>query len=337
MTNGTGITMRDALNGALRDALAADPRVLVFGEDVGPLGGIFGITKGLQAEFGDANVFDTPSAEAAIAGSCVGLAMAGWRPVAEMQFDGFAYPGLDQVIGHVAKFRNRTRGRISMPVVIRIPYGGGFHGKEHHSESPETYYAHTAGLKVVTPSNAADAYRLLRQAIDDPDPVIYLEPKSRYGIADGENTPPLSVEGPPPWKAVEVLPGADCTIVTYGAMVAKALKAAGALAAGPAHIDAGVLDLRCLAPIDTRTLVDTVRRSGRAVVVHEASMSLGIGAEVAARIAEHAFDSLKAPILRVAPPDTPYPPASLEDQWLPDAAAISDAVHRTMAASSPGH
>jgi pyruvate dehydrogenase E1 component beta subunit len=336
MADDPGVTMRDALNAALRDAMAADPRVLMFGEDVGPLGGIFGVTEGLQDEFGEQRVFDTPSAEAAIAGSCVGLAMAGWRPVAEMQFDGFAYPGLDQVIGHVAKFRNRTRGRISMPVVIRIPYGGGFHGKEHHSESPETYYAHTAGLKVITPSNAADAYRLLRQSIADPDPVIFLEPKARYGVSE-TNSQSLTTEGLPPWKAAEARSGSDCTIVTYGAMVTTAVEAADELAAAAEPTDVGVLDLRCLAPIDTETLVATVRGTGRAVVVHEAPLSLGIGAEIAARLAEHVFDALKAPIVRVAPPDTPYPPASLEDTWLPTARTIAEAVREAMSARPPRH
>lgn len=322
--------MAEALNTALKDSLAADPRVLILGEDVGPLGGIFGITKGLQAEFGDARVFDTPSAEAAIAGSCVGLAMAGWRPVAEMQFDGFSYPGLDQVIGHVAKFRNRTRGRVSIPAVIRIPVGGRFHGKEHHSESPETYYAHTAGLKVLEPSNAADAYRMLRQAIDDPDPVIFLEPKSRYKVPEADGTH-LTAEGPAPWKAVEVHPGRDCTIIAYGAMVAVALEAAAELAASAGStdpIEAGVLDLRCLAPIDTAALVDAARRTGRVVIAHEAPRSLGVAAEVAARLAEHAFDALKAPVTRVAAPDTPYPPASLEDNWLPSKEDIKAAVTR---------
>jgi pyruvate dehydrogenase E1 component beta subunit len=255
-----------------------------------------------------------------------------------MQFDGFAYPGLDQVIGHIAKFRNRTRGRISMPVVLRIPFGGGFHGKEHHSESPETYYAHTAGLKVIAPSNPLDAYRLLRQSIEDPDPVIFLEPKARYGIAEGTGRDALNLNNAPsPWKAIEIRPGSDCTIVAYGAMVARALETADQLASADEPINAGVLDLRCLAPIDTETLVSAVRRTGRAVIVHEAPTSLGIGAEVAAILAGQALDALKAPVIRVAPPDTPYPPASLEDQWLPNAATIADAVRRTLAARPTPH
>src|SRR3990172_3757886 len=211
------LTMVAALNGALRDALVEDDRVLVFGEDVGELGGVFRVTEGLQSEFGRERVFNTPIAEAGIAGICVGLAMAGWRPVAEMQFDGFSYPALDQVIGHVAKYRERTRGRVPMPVTIRIPSFGGIKGKEHHGESPETYYVHTAGLKVVVPSTSLDAYRLLRLAIADPDPVIVLEPKSRYwSKEDGD----LTREGPGIGAARVLREGSACAIVTYGAMVA---------------------------------------------------------------------------------------------------------------------
>jgi pyruvate dehydrogenase E1 component beta subunit len=318
--------MTEALNDALRDSLAGDDRVLAFGEDVGALGGIFGVTKGLQAEFGRKRVFDTPSAEAAIAGSCVGLAMAGWRPVAEMQFDGFSYPGLDQVIGHVAKFRNRTRGRVSIPAVIRIPFGGGFRGKEHHSESPETYYAHTAGLKVVVPSNERDAYLMLRQSIEDPDPVVFLEPKALYKDA---GPPAFGDRNLPPWKAAVIpAPDAKCSIFAYGAMVSKALYAASAVEEAGFPVE--VVDLRCLAPLDTPSIVDSVRRTGRAVIVHEAPLSLGVGAEVAARIAEHAFNDLKAPIVRVTGADTPYPPASLEAEWLPSAERIAAAVVRTV-------
>jgi pyruvate dehydrogenase E1 component beta subunit len=310
-----------ALNAALRDALAGDPRTLVFGEDVGEMGGVFRVTEGLQAQFGRERVFNTPIAEAGIAGICVGLALAGWRPVAEMQFDGFSYPALDQVISHVAKYRERTRGRVEMPIVIRIPSFGGIRGKEHHGESPETYYVHTAGLKVVVPSTPLDAYTLLSKAIADPDPVIVLEPKSRYwSKEDGE----LNTDGPGIGEARVLRDGGACAIVSYGAMVHRCLDAAAQLAAE--GIECRVLDLRSLTPLDVDALADAVRATGRAVVVHEAPKTLGMGAEIAARIMETAFDHLEAPVGRVTGPDVPYPPASLEQHYLPSAERICDAV-----------
>jgi 2-oxoisovalerate dehydrogenase E1 component beta subunit len=314
-----------ALNGALRDALAGDPRTLVFGEDVGEMGGVFRVTEGLQAEFGRERVFNTPIAEAGIAGICVGLALAGWHPVAEMQFDGFSYPALDQVISHVAKYRERTRGRVEMPIVIRIPSFGGIRGKEHHGESPETYYVHTAGLKVVVPSTPLDAYTLLSKAIADPDPVIVLEPKSRYwSKEDGE----LSTEGPGIGEARVLRDGGACAIVSYGAMVHRCLDAAAQLAAE--GIECRVVDLRSLTPLDVDALGDAVRATGRAVVVHEAPKTLGMGAEIAARIMETAFDHLEAPVGRVTGPDVPYPPASLEQHYLPSVERICDAVRATV-------
>ena len=310
-----------ALNTALRDALAGDPRTLVFGEDVGELGGVFRVTEGLQAEFGRQRVFNTPIAEAGIAGICVGLALAGWRPVAEMQFDGFSYPALDQVISHVAKYRERTRGRVEMPIVIRIPSFGGIRGKEHHGESPETYYVHTAGLKVVVPSTPLDAYALLSNAIADPDPVIVLEPKSRYwSKEDGE----LSTVGAGIGEARVVRDGDACAIVSYGAMVHRCLEAATQLAGE--GIECRVLDLRSLTPLDLDAMGEAVRATGRAVVVHEAPKTLGMGAEIAARIMETAFDHLEAPVGRVAGPDVPYPPASLEQHYLPSVERICAAV-----------
>jgi 2-oxoisovalerate dehydrogenase E1 component subunit beta len=310
-----------ALNAALRDALAGDARTLVFGEDVGEMGGVFRVTEGLQAEFGRERVFNTPVAEAGIAGICVGLALAGWRPVAEMQFDGFSYPALDQVISHVAKYRERTRGRVEMPIVIRIPSFGGIRGKEHHGESPETYYVHTAGLKVVVPSTPLDAYTLLSKAIADPDPVIVLEPKARYwSKEDGE----LSTDGPGIGEARVLRDGDGCAIVSYGAMVHRCLDAAAQLAAE--GIECRVLDLRSLTPLDVNALGDAVRATGRAVVVHEAPKTLGMGAEIAARIMEIAFDHLEAPVGRVTGPDVPYPPASLEQRYLPSVERICDAV-----------
>jgi 2-oxoisovalerate dehydrogenase E1 component beta subunit len=315
------VTMVAALNTALRDALAGDPRTLVFGEDVGELGGVFRVTEGLQAEFGRQRVFNTPIAEAGIAGICVGLALAGWRPVAEMQFDGFSYPALDQVISHVAKYRERTRGRVEMPIVIRIPSFGGIRGKEHHGESPETYYVHTAGLKVVVPSTPLDAYTLLSNAIADPDPVIVLEPKSRYWSKEGGE---LSTEGAGIGQARVLRDGDACAIVSYGAMVHRCLDAAIRLA--DEGIECLVLDLRSLTPLDLDAVGDAVRATGRAVVVHEAPKTLGMGAEIAARIMETAFDHLEAPVGRVAGPDVPYPPASLEQHYLPSVERICAAV-----------
>lgn len=320
------VTMVGALNTALRDAMRADPRTLVFGEDVGALGGVFRVTEGLQDEFGTERVFNTPIAEAGIAGICVGLAMAGWRPVAEMQFDGFSYPALDQVISHVAKYRERTRGRVPMPVVIRIPSFGGIKGKEHHGESPETYYAHTAGLKVVVPSSPLDAYRLLRRSIEDPDPVIFLEPKSRYwSKEDGE----LSTDGPGIGSARIVREGGACVLITFGAMVGRCLEAASALA--EEGIECAVLDLRSLVPLDVDAIAEQVRSTGRAVVVHEAPLTLGMGAEVVARIVEEAFDHLEAPVLRVTGPDVPYPPAALEQHYLPSVERIAKAARAVVA------
>ena len=318
--------MAKAINEALRRALVEDPRTLVLGEDVGTLGGVFRVTEGLQEEFGPARVFDTPLAEAGIAGACVGLAMAGWRPIAEMQFDAFSYPALDQVICHLAKYRYRSRGRQPMPVVIRIPYGGGIGAAEHHSESPETYYAHTAGLQVVIPSSPADAYDLLRASIASPDPVIYLEPKSRYWSkgpvsSDGESSAPLG-------RARLVREGSDCTLIAYGAMVGRCLEAAEA--AAREGVELSVLDLRSLVPLDLSGLADAVRATGRAVVVHEAPMTLGYGAEVVARVVEDCFDALEAPVLRVTGYDTPYPPATLESHFLPSVDRILDAVERVL-------
>jgi 2-oxoisovalerate dehydrogenase E1 component subunit beta len=320
------VTMSGALNAALADALAEDPRTLVFGEDVAELGGVFRVTDGLRAKYGRDRVFNTPVAEAGIAGLCVGLALAGWRPVAELQFDAFSYPALEQIIDHVAKYRNRSRGRIAMPVTIRIPSFGGIRGKEHHGESPETYYVHTAGLKVVVPSSPLDAYRLLRMSIADPDPVIFLEPKSRYWVKE-EGA--LDAGGDPIGRARVLREGDACVVIGYGAMVARVLAAADHLASE--GTECCVIDLRSLVPLDVPRIADRVRAAGRAVVVHEAPRTLGMGAEIAARIMETAFDHLEAPVARVTAPDVPYPPASLEQAYLPSVEAIADAVRRTVA------
>jgi 2-oxoisovalerate dehydrogenase E1 component beta subunit len=315
-----------ALNAGLRDALRADDRVLVFGEDVGRSGGVFRVTDGLQDEFGERRVFDTPISEAGIVGAAVGLAFAGWRSVVEMQFDAFSYPALEQIVDHVAKMRERTRGRVDMPITIRMPAFGGIKGKEHHGESPETFYAHTAGLKVVSPSNPSDAYRLIRLAIADPDPVIVLEPKARYWAkADTD----LTTEGTGIGRGAIVRQGDAATVFTYGAMVARTLDAASLLA--DEGVAARVVDLRTLAPLDDELIARCVRETGRAVVVHEAPKTLGLGAEVAARIVEGAFDFLEAPVRRVTGYDVPYPPAALEHHYLPSVQRIAAAVREVVA------
>jgi 2-oxoisovalerate dehydrogenase E1 component beta subunit len=313
------VTMARALNRALADALAADDRVLVFGEDVGTLGGVFRVTDGLAAEFGETRVFDTPLAEAGIVGTAIGMAMNGLRPVVEMQFDAFTYPAFEQITSHLAKLRNRTRGRIEVPVVIRIPYGGGIGGVEHHSDSSEAYFAHTPGLRVVTPGTPADAYSLLRAAIDSPDPVIFFEPKRRYWSKEAAPLAP----GAPLDRAVARRPGTDVTLIAYGPMVATALEAAG-----EADRDVEVIDLRSLSPFDDATVCDSVRRTGRAVVVHEAPRFLGYGAEVAARVTEQCFHYLHAPVARVTGFDIPYPPPMLEEHYLPSVDRILDAIER---------
>jgi 2-oxoisovalerate dehydrogenase E1 component beta subunit len=319
------ITMGKALNEALRHSLAEDDRTLVFGEDVGALGGVFRVTDGLQQEFGERRVFDTPLAESGIAGISVGLAMAGWKPVVEMQFDAFSYPALNQVISHIAKYRNRSRGHVGMPIVIRIPFGGAIGAAESHSDSPETYYAHTAGLKVVAPSSALDAYALLRAAVADPDPVVFLEPKARYWSKEAGD---LDANGLPIGAARVVRPGTRCTVIAYGAMVARALAAADRAAARGTDVE--VIDLRSLVPLDVETIADSVRRTGRAVVVHEAPRTLGVGAEIVARLVEECFDHLEAPIVRVTGQDIPYPPATIERHYVPSPERIGAAIDRVV-------
>jgi len=317
------VTMAAALNRALADALAADERVVVFGEDVGLLGGVFRVTDGLAGRFGEQRVFDTPLAESGIVGTAIGMAMNGLVPVVEMQFDAFAYPAFEQVTSHLAKLRNRTRGKLALPVVIRVPFGGGIGGVEHHSDSSEAYYTHTPGLRVVTPGTPADAYRLLRQAIACPDPVLFFEPKRRYWSKEAAA---LTPEGPPIDRALIRRPGRDVTLIAYGGMVATAMEAAEAAAGEGCDVE--VVDLRSLAPFDDETLVSSVRRTGRAVVVHEAAGFAGYGAEVAARLTEQCFHYLEAPILRVTGLDIPYPPPHLERFHLPNPDRILDAIAR---------
>ncbi|RJQ85589.1 alpha-ketoacid dehydrogenase subunit beta [Amycolatopsis panacis] len=319
----TTVSLAGALNRALADALAEDERVLVFGEDVGTLGGVFRVTDGLTERFGEARVFDTPLAEAGIVGTAIGMAMNGLRPVVEMQFDAFAYPAFEQITSHLAKLRNRTKGYVELPVVIRVPYGGGIGGVEHHCDSSEVYYTHTAGLRVVTPATPADAYTLLREAIDCPDPVVFLEPKRRYwekGTIDPtRRSPGLD-------RAIRRREGSDVTLISYGGALGTTLEAAEA--AADEGYQTEVIDLRSLAPFDLDTVAASVRRTGRAVVVHEASRFCGYGAEVAAQLSETCFHYLEAPVLRVGGFDIPYPAPNLERHHLPDVDRVLDAIDR---------
>lgn len=316
-------TFATALNTALRDAMSEDERVLVLGEDVGRLGGVFRVTDGLMDQFGEKRCFDTPLAEAGIVGFAVGLAMSGMRPVVEMQFDAFAYPAFEQITSHVAKLRNRTRGAVGMPIVVRVPFAGGIGGVEHHSDSSEAYYAHTPGLKVVTPATVEDAYSLLREAIADPDPVVFMEPKKLYwSSADVE----LPAAAPPFGRAVVRRRGDDVTLVAYGPTVPVAIEAAEA--ARDEGWDVEVVDVRTVVPFDDETVLASVRRTGRCVVLQEAQGFAGVGAEIAARVQERAFHSLHAPVLRVSGFDIPYPAPKLEHVHLPDVDRVLDAVAR---------
>ncbi|OBI49759.1 2-oxoisovalerate dehydrogenase [Mycobacterium kyorinense] len=318
----TMLTMAQALNTALRDALAEDESVVVFGEDVGELGGVFRVTDGLAKTFGSDRCFDTPLAESGIIGFAIGMAMAGFRPVVEMQFDAFAYPAFEQIVSHVAKLRNRTRGALSAPIVIRIPFAGGIGGVEHHCDSSEAYYAHTPGLKVVAPASVADAYGLLRQAIDDPDPVVFLEPKRLYfSRADVELQ-----RGDPIGQARILRPGHDATLIAYGPAVDRALQAADAAAADGRDIE--VVDLRSIVPFDDDTVTASVRKTGRCIVVHESQGFAGVGAEIVARVQERCFHYLEAPVLRICGFDIPYPPPKLERFHLPGCDRILDALDR---------
>jgi 2-oxoisovalerate dehydrogenase E1 component beta subunit len=317
------LTLGKALNNGLRCALERDPKVLIMGEDVGKLGGVFRITDGLQKDFGDERVIDTPLAESGIIGTAVGLAIRGYRPVCEIQFDGFVYPAYDQIVSQVAKMHYRSQGKVRLPIVIRIPFGGGIGAVEHHSESPEAYFAHTAGLKVVACSNPADAYWMIQQAIESDDPIIFFEPKRRYWEKGDVNTDSATL----PLHASNIVrPGTDATIVAYGPMVRTAMEAATAAAEEGRELE--VIDLRTLSPLDMPLVYESVRRTGRLVVVHEAPGNLGLGAEIAARVTEQCFYSLEAPVLRVAGFDTPYPAARIEEDYLPDLDRVLDAVDR---------
>jgi len=325
----TQITLAKGVNMGLRKAMEADPKVLVMGEDVGKLGGVFRVTDGLQKDFGEDRVIDTPLAESGIIGTAIGLALRGYRPVCEIQFDGFVYPAFDQIVSQLAKMRARALGKVSLPVVVRIPVGGGIGAVEHHSESNEAYFAHTAGLKVVACSNPVDAYFMVQQAIATDDPVIFYEPKRRYWEkADLDES--LTYEQAAPLHSARVLrEGTDVTVAAYGPMVKTAIEAATAAAEEGKSLE--VIDVRSLSPLDLPTLQESVRKTGRLVVVHEAPVFLGMGAEIAARISETCFFSLEAPVMRVGGFDTPYPPSRLEEEFLPDLDRILDAVDRSLA------
>jgi pyruvate dehydrogenase E1 component beta subunit len=319
------ITLGKALNHGLRRALESDPKVIIMGEDVGKLGGVFRITDGLQKDFGDDRVIDTPLAEAGIVGTAIGLAIRGYRPVCEIQFDGFVFPAYNQIVAQVAKMFYRSLGNVRLPIVIRIPYGGGIGAVEHHSESPEAYFSHTPGLKVVTCSNPADAYAMIQQSIASDDPIVFFEPKRRYwekGLVD------LEAPAQFPLHTSQVLrPGTDVTLLAYGPMVKVAQEAAIAAAEDGRSVE--VIDLRTLSPLDMGPVYESVRKTGRAVVVHEAPGNLGLGSEIAARITEECFYSLEAPVLRVTGWDVPYPAARVEEEYLPDLDRVLDAVDRS--------
>lgn len=326
MSSYKDMAIAKALNAGLQKAMQEDPKVLMFGEDVAQLGGVFRVTEGLHKEFGDSRVFNTPIAESGIIGTAIGLAMRGYRPVTEIQFDGFVFPAFNQITTQLAKLTSRSEGFLQMPVVIRIPYGGGIGAVEHHSESPEAYFAHTAGLRIVTPSNPNDAYWMIQEAIKSPDPVIIFEPKRRYWQKG-----PVNLDIPPmPLHSARLMrEGTDVTLLAYGPMVTTALQAAELGAEEGINIE--VIDLRSLAPIDYPTLFASANKTGRVVIVHEAPTNVSISSEIAARIAENCFYSLEAPVLRVGGFDTPYPPAKLEEAYLPDADRILEAVDRSMA------
>jgi 2-oxoisovalerate dehydrogenase E1 component beta subunit len=322
----TVLTLAKALNDGLRAAMERDPKVLVMGEDVGKLGGVFRVTDGLQKDFGEQRVLDTPLAESGIIGTAVGLAIRGFRPVCEIQFDGFVFPGFDQISSQLAKLHFRSQGKVRMPVVVRIPFGGGIGAVEHHSESPESFFAHIAGLKVVACSNPVDAYWMIQQAIASDDPIIFFEPKRRYwekAEVDLDATPlPL-------FASRVARPGSTLTLAGYGPVVRTCLEAATAAEADGHDIE--VIDLRTLSPLDLGPVVESVRRTGRLVVVAEAPSESSITAEVAARVQELCFHSLEAPVIRVAGFDTPYPPSKCEEDYLPDLDRVLDAVDRSLA------
>lgn len=326
--NTTKLTLSRALNEGLRRALETDPKVMIMGEDVGKLGGVFRVTDGLQKDFSEHRVVDTPLAESGIIGTAIGLALRGYRPVCEIQFDGFVFPATDQIVSQLAKMRYRSKGKLTLPVTIRIPFGGGIGAVEHHSESPEVFFAHTAGLRVVACGDAADAYTMIQQSITCDDPVVFLEPKRRYwDKADVDTTAPVS-DALPLDKARVVVEGSDVTLLTYGPLVRTCVEAAAAAREGDGR-SIEVIDLRSLSPLDADTISASVAKTGRCVVAHEAPVYAGLGAEIAARVTEQCFYHLEAPVLRVGGFATPYPASRLEEHYLPDLDRILDGVDRT--------
>lgn len=330
-TTTTAMPLAKAINRALNDELAADPKTLLIGEDIGPLGGVFRVTEGLQAEYGADRVVDSPLAESGIIGTCIGMAMRGYRPVAEIQFDGFVFPAFNQITTQLAKVHNRTDGAVSVPVTIRLPYGGHIGSIEHHSESPEALFAHTAGLRIITPSSANDAYWMTRQAITCADPVIVLEPKRRYWLK-GEVD--LETPAPDAFTAQVLREGTDATLATYGPLVPVALAAAEVAADQGRSVE--VIDVRSISPLDDETIARSAAKTQRLVVAHEAPTFGGFGAEIAARVSERAYHRLAAPVLRVGGFHMPYPPSGQEDRYLPDIDRMLEALERSFSYSSAG-
>jgi len=328
-TESTGtetMPMAKALNAGLRKAMQDDAKVLLMGEDIGPLGGVFRVTEGLQSEFGAQRVMDTPLAESGIIGTAIGLAMGGYRPVCEIQFDGFIFPGFDQITTQLAKLTNRHEGQLQLPVVIRVPYGGHIGAVEHHQESPEAYFAHTPGLRLVSPSTPHDAYWMIQEAIASNDPVMFFEPKSRYwpkGEVD------FTSSGAPLHSTRVIREGSEITLLGHGAMVSVLLQAAEIAAEEGTSIE--VIDIRSLSPIDYAPIIASVQKTGRLVVASEAPGFVSVSSEIAATVTERAFYSLEAPVLRVTGFDAPFPPAKLETVYLPDADRVLEAVDRALA------
>jgi 2-oxoisovalerate dehydrogenase E1 component subunit beta len=322
----TTLTLSKALNEGLRKALEANSKALIMGEDVGKLGGVFRVTDGLQKDFGEARVIDTPLAESGIIGTAIGLALRGYRPICEIQFDGFVFPAFDQIVSQLAKMRYRSRGSVRLPLVIRIPFGGGIGAVEHHSESPEALFAHTPGLRVVACGGPADGYAMIQQAAQSDDPVIFFEPKRRYWDKADVDVDGGLADALPLEQARVLVPGSDVTVLCYGPMVRTCTEAAVAASADGRAVE--VIDLRSLAPLDTETIFASVRKTGRCIVVHEAVVTGGLGAEIAASVTEKCFYNLEAPVLRVGAPTTPYPPSRIEEHFLPDLDRVLDAVDR---------
>lgn len=333
------MTMAGAINAGLRAAMDRDPKVLLMGEDIGALGGVFRVTDGLHKDFGDHRVMDTPLAESGIVGTAIGMAMAGYRPVVEIQFDGFIFPAYDQITTSLAKIHYRTHGKVTLPVVIRVPFAGGIGAVEHHSESPEALFAHTAGLRIISPANPQDAFDMIQQAIASPDPVMFLEPKARYWDKGEVDTTRVGAQlaGPdaPAAATAEIglarvaREGSDVTLVAYGPTVRTALQVAEVLDGEGASAE--VIDLRSISPLDTRAVVASAKKTGRVVVVHEAPTAFGPGAELSAKVTEEAFFHLHAPVLRVGGFHTPYPGSKYEHDYLPSLDRVLDAVDKVLA------